>query len=81
MSITTQISLQTALRWSRRLMTMILIFSNFAATMLADAPDGRSIDAALFGSLVICLFLLLFMRTKSRKNTRSVLNPALSFSR
>ena len=61
-------------------MTMILILSNFALTMLADAPGGRSIDLALFGSLGICLFLLFFMRTRSRKNTRSILNPALSFS-
>jgi len=79
MSMTTQILLQTSLRWSRRIMTMILILSNFAATMLADAPAGASTDAALFGTLLICLFLIFFMMTRSRKKSGPILNPALSF--
>jgi hypothetical protein len=79
MSMTTQISLQTSLRWSRRIMTIILILSNFAATMLADAPTVRSSDAALFGTLLICLFLIFFLITRSRKKSGSILNPALSF--
>jgi hypothetical protein len=66
--------LPTSLRWSRRIMTITLILFNFAATMLADAPRGQSIDARLFGSL-------LFMRMLSRKKSRSILNPPLSFSR
>ena len=37
MFTTTRISLHTSLRWLRRAMTMILILSNFATTMLADA--------------------------------------------
>jgi hypothetical protein len=80
MFITTQISLQTSLRWSRRIMTMTLILSNFAVTMLADAPRGPSIDVRLFGSLLFGLFLILLMRVASRKKSRSILNPAMSFS-
>ena len=37
MFTTTRISLHASLRWLRRAMTMILILSNFATTMLADA--------------------------------------------
>jgi len=40
---TTQYSMQISLRWMRRMLVVILIISNFAAVMLADAaPAGRA---------------------------------------
>jgi hypothetical protein len=42
MFTTTRISLHTSLRWLRRAMTMILILSNFATTMLADAAPVQA---------------------------------------
>lgn len=77
MSITTQISLQTSLRWLRRAMTMVLIFSNFAATMLADAAGGQSTGARLIGSLLICLFLIVLMRAMSGKKSGSILKSLM----
>lgn len=73
MSLTTQISSQTSLRWLRRAMTMILILSNFAATMLADAARGQSTAARLIGSLLICLFLIVLMGALSGKKSGSIL--------
>ena len=35
--LTTQRSMQTSLRWLRRILVVILIVSNFATVMLADA--------------------------------------------
>jgi len=76
-----QISLQTSLRWMRRIMTMVLILSNFAATMLADASRGRFADARLIGSLLICLLFIALMRMLSRRKSASTLTPRLSFIR
>jgi len=73
MFITTRVSLQTSLRWLRRAVTMILILSNFAATTLADTARGQSIDARLMGSLLLCLLLIVFMRTMSAKTSSSIL--------
>ena len=38
---TTQNSMETSLRWMRRMVVVILIFSNFATVMLADAAPAR----------------------------------------
>jgi hypothetical protein len=73
MFITTQISLQTSLRRLRRAMTMILILANFAATLLADAARGGSTGARLIESLLICLLLIILMRTISGKKPGSIL--------
>ena len=42
MFTTTRISLHQSLRWLRRAMTIILILSNFATTMLADAAPVQA---------------------------------------
>jgi acid phosphatase type 7 len=42
MFTTTRISLPSSLRWLRRAVTMILILSNFATTMLADAASVQT---------------------------------------
>jgi hypothetical protein len=42
MFTTTRISLPSSLRWLRRAVTMILILSNFATTMLADAAPVQA---------------------------------------
>ena len=42
MLTTTRISLPSSLRWLRRAVTMILILSNFATTMLADAAPVQA---------------------------------------
>lgn len=60
MLITTRTSLHTSLRRLRRTMTAMLILANFAATRLADAYRGGSPAAPLIGSLLICLFLIVF---------------------
>jgi hypothetical protein len=38
---TTQRSIQTSLRWMRRMLVVILITSNFVTVMLADAAPAR----------------------------------------
>ena len=73
MLITTLISLYISLRWLRRTMTVVLIISNFAATVLVQAPDGRLSGIMLIGSILMCLFLLLFTRPFSRKKSGSTL--------
>ena len=77
MFITTRISLHTSLRWLRRTMTMILILANFAATLLADAARRQSTDARLMGSLLICLFLIVLLRTMSGKKSSSILKSLI----
>jgi len=81
MLITARISLHTSLRWLRRVMTIILILSNFAATILADAARGQSTDARLIGSLLICLFLIVLTMTTSRKKSSPILKSPVSFIR
>jgi hypothetical protein len=41
--------------------------------MLADAARGGSTAARLIGSLLICLLLIVFMRTMSGKTPGSIL--------
>jgi hypothetical protein len=81
MSITTQISLPTSLRWLRRIVTMVLILSNFAATLLADTARGPSTDARLIASLLICLSLIVLAWTMSRKKSGLILKSTVSFLR
>jgi hypothetical protein len=81
MLITTQISLQTSLRWLRRILTIGLILANFAATLLADAARGSSTDARLIASLLLCLLLIALTRTMSRRKSNPILKSPVSFSR
>jgi uncharacterized membrane protein SirB2 len=79
MSITTQISLQTSMRWLRRAMTMVLILANFGVTLLSDAARGSSADARLIGSLLLCLLLIALTWTMSRKKSGLILKSPVSF--
>ncbi len=81
MSIPTQISLQTSMRWLRRAMTLVLILANFGVTLLSDATRGPSADARLIGSLLICLLLIAFTWTMSRRRSSPLLKSPVHFSR
>ena len=81
MSTTTQISLQTSMRWLRRILTIVLILANFGATLLADAARSRSTDARLIGSLLICLLLIALTWTMSRRKSSPLFKSPASFSR